>query len=49
MFKEGDFCKCNSSAGVYSVVDDFGYWMYCDDCDRPIEDEYYYDSDPVLY
>ncbi len=49
LFKYKDYCKCNISAGVYTVNGEWGYWLYCDDCDKPIEDEYHNYDDPVLY
>lgn len=47
--KEKEFCKCKTSSSVYSVDGDFGYWLYCDDCNKPIEDEFHYYDEPELY
>ncbi|MGA4710096.1 hypothetical protein [Bacillus safensis] len=49
MFKEEDFCKCQDNPGVYTVNGEWGYWMHCTKCERPLEDEFHYYNEPELY
>lgn len=49
LFKEEDFCKCQDNPGVYTVNGEWGYWMHCLKCKRPLEDEFHYYNEPELY
>ncbi|WP_175400841.1 MULTISPECIES: hypothetical protein [Clostridium] len=42
MYKDEEFCNCNCNSSVYSENDDFGYWLVCTKCGKPIEDSYKY-------
>jgi len=44
--KQVEFCTCKESSGVYSEVDEWGYWLRCSDCDKVIEDSYTYHNEP---
>ncbi|WP_157273110.1 hypothetical protein [Neobacillus bataviensis] len=46
MSKECEFCMCQSNKGVHAVEGEFGYWLYCTECDRKIEDEFHYYNEP---
>ncbi|WP_187115127.1 hypothetical protein [Clostridium tyrobutyricum] len=37
-----EFCKCKNRPSVYSEEDDWGYWLVCAQCRKPIEDSYTY-------
>lgn len=39
---EEGFCQCNGSHGVHSEIDNYGYWLVCDACNKSIEDSYEY-------
>lgn len=49
MEDKNEYCSCASSNGVYTVNGDFGYWYYCTECNKKIEDEFHYYDEPVLY
>ncbi|MFE0507145.1 hypothetical protein ACWF7H_20220 [Peribacillus butanolivorans] len=46
MKKENEFCICENSKGVYSDPGEWGYWLYCSDCDKKIEDGFHYYNEP---
>lgn len=39
---ETEYCKCKNGSGVYSEINDFGYWLVCNDCHKVIEDSFEY-------
>lgn len=46
MGKESEFCMCQNNNGVYAVEEEFGYWLYCTECDKKREDEFHYYNEP---
>ena len=38
----GTFCKCKDIKSVTTVLDEFGYWYVCCECECKIEDEFHY-------
>ena len=48
-FTHDDFCDCEKSSSLTSEIGEFGYWLVCCDCNKPIEDsfEYYNHYDGV--
>lgn len=49
MTKEQDFCPCKERKGVYAEVVEWGYYLYCSDCEKPLEDEFHYFSEEELF
>ncbi|MGD6977765.1 hypothetical protein [Bacillus altitudinis] len=49
MFKDEDYCKCNEVHGGFAVEEEWGYWMHCLKCEKPLEDEFHYYNEPELY
>lgn len=50
MIEENEYCMCEKSKSIYSVPGEWGYWLHCSDCEKPIEDEFhYYDEPEGLY
>ena len=37
-----DYCLCTKRTSVTSYEEDFGYWVICCDCHKPIEDGFHY-------
>lgn len=38
-----DYCKCKDRESVTSgFEDDFGYWIICTTCGKPLEGEYHF-------
>ena len=42
------YCKCSSISSVTSEIEEWGYWDVCNDCHKPIEDTYGYNSEDYL-
>lgn len=49
MYKDEDYCKCNEVHGGFAVEEEWGYWMHCLKCEKPLEDEFHYYNEPELY
>lgn len=42
------YCQCQQSQGIYTDLDDFGYWDACCACGKPREDGFhYYEEDDL--
>lgn len=39
-----EICICEEVKCVYAETDDFGHWLVCSNCNKPIEDSYEYDN-----
>lgn len=37
-----EFCRCKEVTTVYAETNDFGQWLVCDVCKKPIEDSFEY-------
>ena len=46
--RHNNFCKCTHSSSVFTEMDEWGYWDVCNDCHKPIEDTYGYNSEDYL-
>lgn len=46
--RHNNFCKCTHSSSVFTEMDEGGYWDVCNDCHKPIEDTYGYNSEDYL-
>ena len=42
------YCKCPHPSSITSEIDEWGYWDVCNDCHKPIEDTYGYNSEDYL-
>jgi hypothetical protein len=42
MNKEIEFSKCEKSSSVYSETGEWGYYLKCSDCNKPIKDSFEY-------
>lgn len=42
MIQDIEYCKCEKPSCVYSETNDWGYWLQCSDCNKPIEDNFEY-------
>lgn len=40
--KKTEFCQCEHPSSVTSESNDFGLWLVCCDCNKPIEDSFEY-------
>ncbi|WP_226677227.1 hypothetical protein [Mesobacillus jeotgali] len=39
---KNEYCSCVKSSSVYTENGDFGFWLYCSDCNKKIEDSFEY-------
>lgn len=46
--KDNEVCKCENSSGCYAQMEEWGYWLICNDCSKKIEDSFQYYSDPEI-
>ncbi|MGG0275717.1 hypothetical protein [Bacillus rhizoplanae] len=46
--KEQEYCSCEKHSSVYSEPGEWGYWDYCSDCKKKIEDSYCSYDEPML-
>lgn len=44
-----EYCRCEDSKGIHTINGEFGYWYYCNECEKRIEDGFHYYDEPVLY
>ena len=42
-----EYCKCENSKGVYSEINDFGWWYHCCECNKVVEDSFHYHSEEL--
>ncbi len=42
-----EYCKCNNVTSVYSdtTLDEWGYWLVCNECNKKLEDGFHYYSE----
>ena len=43
-----DYCTCKRRSSITSEIEEWGYWDVCNDCHKPIEDTYGYNSEDYL-
>lgn len=43
---ENELCTCENNNSVYTVNGEWGYWLYCTECEKKIEDGFHYYDEP---
>ena len=42
MADDVEYCTCEGTECVHAEIGEFGYWLVCEKCGKPVEDSFEY-------